>query len=52
MDKEQKKALQDLPGAAVDCADNEKTTEQRVKADVKNLNNNPRNTDGPRPGND
>lgn len=52
MDKEQKEALQDFPGAAIDVPDDEKATEKRVKEDVKNLNNNPRNVDGPRPGND
>lgn len=31
------------PGVATDIADDEKTTPEFVKEDVKNLNNNPRN---------
>lgn len=31
------------PGVATDIADDEKTTPELVKEDVKNLNNNPRN---------
>lgn len=33
------------PGVAEDVADDEKTTACKVKADVRELNNNPRNTD-------
>ena len=39
------KSVDNLPGAAPDVADRERETEKAVRADVKNLNNNPRNTD-------
>lgn len=51
MDKDIEKALRDLPGSQIDSADDNKATEQEVKQDVRELNNNPRNTDGPCPGN-
>ncbi len=34
-----------FPGVAEDIADKEKTTDCEVRADVRDLNNNPRNTD-------
>lgn len=47
MDKEQKKALHDLPGAAIDKADDGRTTCKEVKEEVRQLNDNPRSDDGP-----
>jgi len=38
-------AQQQLPGAAADADDKGKATPCEVKEDVKQLNNNPRNTD-------
>ena len=38
-------ALRDLPGAAVDKADENKTTSAEVKERTCTLNNNPRNND-------
>lgn len=43
--KEKESALRDNPGAATDAADNDKVCPAAVKEDVKELNNNPRNTD-------
>lgn len=41
--KEIKKAQQDYTGADIDAADDNKVTEKMVEAEVKELNNNPRN---------
>lgn len=38
----------DYPGIATDISDDEKTTPEMVKQSTKELNNNPRNTDGPK----
>lgn len=40
-------ALKDLPGAAIDAADDEFTDAALVKERTKTLNDNPRDTDGP-----
>lgn len=40
----------DFPGVATNRADDNKTTPCMVKEDVKELNNNPRNTDADMPG--
>ncbi len=40
-----RQSLTDLPGAAIDNADSEDVTAHLVKEDVRNLNNNPRNSD-------
>lgn len=45
-----KQALKDLPGAAVNNADNDKVNEELVEERTKTLNNNPRNTDDKMPG--
>lgn len=37
----------DYPGISTDISDDEKTTPEMVKQSTKELNNNPRNTDGP-----
>ena len=53
-DKDQKQceqAMRDYPGMAIDSADDEKVTEQRVDARTKAQNNNPRNTDNAMPVN-
>lgn len=51
MDKDEKKikdqALQDLPGAATDIADDEKVSEACVRQATKLLNDNPRMDNGP-----
>lgn len=39
------KAEEDYPGAAYDKACKDETTAREVKSDVRQLNNNPRNTD-------
>ncbi len=44
-----KEAEQKLPGAADDSSAKEKVSERMVKDDVKELNNNPRNTDDKMP---
>ena len=44
-----KEALQDLPGAAIDSADNETVTKAEVDARTKAQNNNPRNNDAASP---
>ena len=44
-----KEAEQNLPGAADDSSAKEKVSERMVKDDVKELNNNPRNTDDKMP---
>lgn len=44
-----KEAEQDLPGVADDSSAKEKVSERMVKDDVKELNNNPRNTDDKMP---
>lgn len=44
------KALNDLPGAAINEADRDKVSEELVKERTKTLNNNPRNTDDEMPG--
>lgn len=50
MDKEQKQARQDYPGAAADGSQLKgKVSESRVDAETKELNDNPRSDDGPRP---
>ena len=52
MDKEDittREAEQTLPGAATDRADHDEVSKKQVEQDVCSLNNNPRNTDGPRP---
>lgn len=36
---------QDYPGVAIDAGDNNDISPRLVKEDVKNLNNNPRDTD-------
>lgn len=41
--KQRTDAEKKYPGAAIDNADNEKVSAERVKNDVKCLNNNPRN---------
>lgn len=46
-DKLKQQALQDLPGAAVDAADDEKVNHGFVKQETKELNDNPRMDDGP-----
>lgn len=46
-----KDALQDLPGAAIDSADNETVTKAEVDARTKAQNNNPRNNDDAMPVN-
>lgn len=38
-----------FPGVAEDAGENEKATPDEVKRDVKNLNNNPRNSDDEMP---
>ncbi len=43
--KETDKALRDLPGAAIDAADDDKVDDCMVKERTKTLNNNPRNND-------
>lgn len=43
--------MRDYPGMAIDSADDEKVTEQRVDARTKAQNNNPRNTDNAMPVN-
>ena len=43
MDKN--KARKEYPGAAIDKADNDRVSEKLVKESVKELNNNPRNSD-------
>lgn len=43
-------ARQDLPGAAINAADNDKVNEDLVKERTKTINNNPRNTDDQMPG--
>lgn len=43
-------AREDLPGAAVNAADNDKVNEDLVKERTSTLNNNPRNTDYQMPG--
>ncbi len=47
MSQETKNAL-DYPGVATDIADGDVTTPEMVKQSTKELNNNPRNTDGPK----
>lgn len=42
-------ARREYRGAAVDAADHDKATPCLEKADVKELNDNPRNEDGPDP---
>lgn len=49
MSKETKKSLRENPGAAIDSADDDRVTAKPVKEDVKDLNNNPRNTDDKMP---
>lgn len=44
-----KEALENLPGAAIDAADKDKTNEELVKERTCTLNNNPRNTDDQMP---
>ena len=46
-----KEALQDLPGASIDSADNETVTKAEVDARTKAQNNNPRNNDDAMPVN-
>lgn len=48
MDKENKNAGM-YPGVATDIADNETVNKTEVKEEVKELNNNPRNTDDKMP---
>lgn len=43
-------AFKDLPGAAIDAADNEITDKKLVKERTKTLDENPRDTDGPKQG--
>lgn len=43
-------AREELPGAAVNAADNDKVNENFVKERTATLNNNPRNTDDQMPG--
>lgn len=45
MDKEIKKDVGTYPGVAPDCADDNTVDKKEVREDVRNLNNNPRNTD-------
>lgn len=42
-----KKSALDFPGVAQNIADSDKATPALEKQSVKELNNNPRNTDGP-----
>lgn len=49
MDKKQKEALQDYPGAAFNKADDDKDTKKLRKQTTKILNDNPRSDDGPCP---
>lgn len=46
-DKLKQQALQDLPGAGVDAADDEKVNHGFVKQETEELNDNPRMDDGP-----
>ncbi len=48
LDNEIRKAVDDLPGVAVDVADDETVDTDLVKERTKTLNNNPRDTDGPK----
>ncbi len=43
LSEETKKALENLPGAAIDTADKEKTNPDLVRERTSTLNNNPRN---------
>ena len=43
-------AREDLPGAAINAADNDKVNEELVKERTSTINNNPRNTDDEMPG--
>ena len=45
-----KEALQDLPGAAINTADDDAVNPELVKERTSTLNNNPRNTDDQMPG--
>lgn len=49
-EKSELEARKDYPGAAVNEADRDKVSEKLVDERTKDLNNNPRNTDGPKPG--
>lgn len=41
----EKKALDDMPGAAIDYSDDEQTSPKKVKKETHRLNDNPRDTD-------
>lgn len=45
MTEQEKKALDDMPGAAIDYSDDEQTSRKRVKKETRTLNDNPRDTD-------
>lgn len=45
-----KQTEEELPGAAVNVADNDKVDAELVKERTSTLNNNPRNTDDEMPG--
>lgn len=47
-DTEIRKAVDDLPGVAVDVADDETVDSALVKERTRDINNNPRDTDGPK----
>ncbi|MCC8175716.1 MAG: hypothetical protein LUC85_01365 [Bacteroidales bacterium] len=49
LSKEQIIAADELPGAAIDIADDEKVNKEDVKERTHVLGNNPRNNDGPAP---
>ncbi len=45
LNREIDRAREDLPGAAIDAADDNRVEKGAVRADVKELNDNPRDTD-------
>lgn len=47
--KKAPKGLDNYPGEAVDSADNDKTNPRLVKQEIRELNNNPRDTDNRMP---
>lgn len=49
VEKKIKDSTQELPGVAVNVADDGKVSDCLEKQDTRILNNNPRNNDGPQP---
>lgn len=50
IDRDENLGKRNYPGVQTDTADGGKVDEELVREDVRDLNNNPRNNEGPCPG--